>query len=101
MAHISIDSMEDECSFQVAAPCCSVDRTFLGVTDHCFNPFNPKYIEWYSPSLALEHTIQVCRGEMVNGKTSVKVSLFQLHDTNLCSQSETTGKLLLCLVSAD
>jgi len=27
------------------------------------NPFNPKHLEWYSPSLDLEHTIQVCRGE--------------------------------------
>jgi len=24
--------------------------------------FNPKYLEWYSPCLDLEHTIQVCRG---------------------------------------
>jgi len=31
---------------------------------YCFNPFNPnKYVEWYGPSLDLEHTIQVCRGE--------------------------------------
>jgi len=29
------------------------------------NPFNPKYLEWYSPCLDLEHTIQVCRGERV------------------------------------
>jgi len=28
-------------------------------------PFNPKYPEWYSPSLDHEHTIQVCRGERV------------------------------------
>jgi len=27
------------------------------------NPFNPKYPEWYSPSLDLEHTMQVSRGE--------------------------------------
>jgi len=30
------------------------------------NPFNSKYLEWYSPYLDLEHTIQVCRGERVN-----------------------------------
>jgi len=24
---------------------------------------NPNYLEWYSPCLDLEHTIQVCRGE--------------------------------------
>jgi len=28
------------------------------------NPFNPKYLEWYSPHLDLEHTIQVCRCEL-------------------------------------
>jgi len=31
-----------------------------------FNPFNPKYLEWYSPYLDLEHTIQICRGERIN-----------------------------------
>jgi len=30
------------------------------------NPFNPKYLEWYSPYLDMGHTIQVCRGERVN-----------------------------------
>jgi len=29
------------------------------------NPFNPKYLEWYSPCLDLEHTKQVCRGERI------------------------------------
>jgi len=28
-----------------------------------FNPVIPKYLEWYSPSIDLEHTIQVCKGE--------------------------------------
>jgi len=32
------------------------------------NPFNPKYPEWYSPCLDLEHTTQVCRGERVKNK---------------------------------
>jgi len=32
---------------------------------HNFNPFTPKYSEWYSPGLDLEHTIQVCWGENV------------------------------------
>jgi len=32
----------------------------------CFNPFNPKYLEWYSLTLDMEHTIQVCRCERVN-----------------------------------
>jgi len=27
-----------------------------------FKPVNPKYLEWYSPYLDLEHTIQVCIG---------------------------------------
>jgi len=31
-----------------------------------FNPFTPKYPEWYSPCLYLEHTIQVFWGESVN-----------------------------------
>jgi len=30
------------------------------------NPFNPKYLDWYSPCLVLEHTILICRGERVN-----------------------------------
>jgi len=30
-----------------------------------FVPFNPKYLEWYSSSLDLEPTKQVCRGERV------------------------------------
>jgi len=29
------------------------------------NPFNPKYLEWYSPYLYLDLTIQVCRGDKV------------------------------------
>jgi len=29
------------------------------------NPFNPKYLEWYSPVFDLEHTILICRGERV------------------------------------
>jgi len=29
------------------------------------NPFKPKYLEWNSPSLDLEYTIQICRGERV------------------------------------
>jgi len=29
------------------------------------NPSNPKYLEWYSLFLDVEHTIQVCRGEWV------------------------------------
>jgi len=28
-----------------------------------YKSFNPMYLEWYGPSLDLEHTIQVCRGE--------------------------------------
>jgi len=32
------------------------------------NAFNPKYLEWYSPCLDLEHTIQVCRGERVKNR---------------------------------
>jgi len=34
-----------------------------------FKPIKPMYLEWYSPSLDLEHTIQVFRGEIV--KTSI------------------------------
>jgi len=30
-----------------------------------FKSFNPKYLKWYSPSLDLKHTTQVCRGENV------------------------------------
>jgi len=30
------------------------------------HPFNPKYLEWNSPYLDLELTIQVYRGGMVN-----------------------------------
>jgi len=33
---------------------------------HTYNPFNPKYLEWYSPFFDMEYTIQVCRGERVN-----------------------------------
>jgi len=28
-----------------------------------FNPLNPMYLEWYSLFLALEQSIQVCRGK--------------------------------------
>jgi len=34
-------------------------------TGDFINPSKPKYLEWYSPYLDLEHTIQVCRGERV------------------------------------
>jgi len=39
---------------------------YLGVTEYItFDPFKPKYLEWYSPYPDPEHTIQVSRGNRV------------------------------------
>jgi len=45
--------------------CCALytDLENDRATTSNYKPFNPKYSEWYGPSLDLEHTIQVCRGE--------------------------------------
>jgi len=42
-----------------------------------FNSFNPQYLQWYSPNIGLEHTIQVCRGERVK-------ELFVMSDREYC-----------------
>jgi len=34
-------------------------RGHCSVQEIGFNPFNPKYLVWHSPSLDLEHTIHV------------------------------------------
>jgi len=40
------------------------------------NRFNPKYLEWYSPSLDLEHTVQIYRGERVKVNSARKAEIF-------------------------
>jgi len=44
---------------------------FFGLT---LSPL-PKYLEWYSPCRDLEHTIQVCSGDMINDIIYVHISI--------------------------
>jgi len=44
------------------------------------NPSNPKYSEWYSLCLDLDHTIQVCGGERVSVRNKrIIILFFQIH----------------------
>jgi len=60
------------------------------------HPFNPKYLEWYSPCLDLEHTIQVCRGESVN---YVVVNIYTINIMSYKNNMGKYGSLMFCLNS--
>jgi len=40
---------------------------------------NPKYVEWHSPCLDLEHTTNVCRGEGVNTMSTASCFITRSH----------------------